>query len=107
MRLRSCLVGLAVIASSFIAVKPVEAQSKNGWYKAGCNLSGECYYVKKIGGTWPFITFKENGPHGMFTEEADCQQWRTRYLRDNGTKSKWHEVMPGSIGETIMEIVCR
>ena len=38
MRIRSYLVGLAVIASSFIAVNPVEAQSRNGWYKAGSNL---------------------------------------------------------------------
>ena len=107
MRIRSYLVGLAVIASSFIAVNPVEAQSRNGWYKAGCNGKGDCVYVKKIGGSWPFIKYKINGPHGMHTQEADCQQWRKRYLRDDGTKSKWVDVMPGSIGDSYMEFVCR
>ena len=107
MRLRSYLLGLAVIASSFIAVNPVEAQSRNGWYKSGCGNNGECTYVKKIGGSWPFIKYKSNSPNGMFTKEADCQQWRYRFIRDDGSKSIWHDAMPGSVGEASMEIVCR
>ncbi len=109
MRVRSYLVGLAVIASSFIAVNPVEAQSRNGWYRAGCNKQGECTYVKKIGGSWPFIKFKSNGSTGMDTREADCQQWRYRFLGDHypSGKSPWKDIMPDSIGEVVMEIVCR
>jgi len=108
MKLRSYLLGLAVIASSFIAVNPVEAQSRNGgWYKVACIGKGECVYVKKIGGSWPYIKFKNNSPNGMSTEEADCQQWRYRFIRDDGSKSIWHDAMPGSVGEASMEIVCR
>lgn len=95
MRIRSYLVGLAVIASSFIAVNPVEAQSRNGWYKAHCNREGKCWYVKKIGGSWPFIKFKSNGPTGMVTIEAGCQQRRDSVLRDDGTKAQWFDIMPG------------
>ncbi len=108
MRLRTYLVGLAVIASSVIAVNPVEAQSKNGWYRAGCDNEGNCQYYKKIGGSWPFIKYNANSQGGMVTLEADCQQWRERYLGDHSSgKSPWHDVMPGSVGETGMEIVCR
>ncbi len=112
MRLRTYLVGLAVIASSFIAVNPVEAQSKNGWYKAGCTNEGRCYYVKKIGGSWPFIKYKLNGPDGMFTQEADCQQWRHRSLSFEGVKTPakfagWRDVMPDAMGESWQKVVCR
>ena len=103
------VVFLAVLASSFIAVNPVEAQSRNGWYRAGCNKQGECTYVKKIGGSWPFIKFKSNGSTGMDTREADCQQWRYRFLGDHypSGKSPWAEVMPGSVGEGVIKTACR
>ena len=104
MRLRSYLVGLAVITSSFIAVNPAEAQSRNGWIKATCKDNGECFYVKKLGGTWPYIKFKANGPaDGVFDKEADCKRWRLRFLNSR----EWYDVMPDSIGETIISIVCR
>ncbi len=108
MRLRSYLVGLAVISSSFIAVNQVEAQSRNGWYRAGCDNEGDCQYVKKIGGSWPFIKYKLNAPNGMFVGEADCQQWRYRYLGDHhpSGKSPWKDIMPGSVGDTKMKILC-
>ena len=107
MRLRRYLVGLAVITSSFIAVNPAEAQSRNGWYKGGCDREGKCDYVKKIGSSWPFVKYKINGPHGMFTQEADCQQWRRRFINSDGSKSTWYDIMPGSIAEVGIKILCR
>lgn len=106
MKLSSHLVGLAVIASSFIAVNTVEAQSKNGWYKSGCNVQGQCNYVKKIGGSWPFIKYKLNSQVGMFTLEADCQQWKRRTIRSDGSRGTWRDVMPDSIGEGGMIVLC-
>ncbi len=66
-------------------------------------------FLKKVGGRWPFIKYKSNGPNGMFTNEADCQQWRYRYLGDYypSGKSPWDDVMPGSVGESIHKVVCR
>lgn len=107
MKLRSYLLGLAVIASSFIAVNPVEAQSRNGWYKVGCDVDDGCMYVKKIGGSWPFIKYKWNIKSGMFTSEADCQQWRFRFINSDGSKEPWSDIMPGSKGNDKMEILCR
>ncbi len=104
MRLRSYLLGLSVIASSFIAVNPVEAQSRNGWYKAGCYEEGNCIYVKKLGGSWPIIKFQIESPSGMFTNEADCEQLRYRIL--NPTRP-WNDFMSGQICETIFETICR
>jgi len=43
----------------------------------------------------------------MMKEEADCQQYKIRFIRDNGSKSDWHQVMPGSTGEAVVETVCR
>ena len=108
MRLRTYLVGLAVIASSFIVVNPVEAQSRNGWDKTYC-IQGECHYVKKIGGSWPFIEYKNESPSGATTQEADCEERRYRFLDDlwpNG-KSPWIRIIPGSNGEAEIKIVCR
>ena len=107
MRLRSYLLGLAVIASSFIAVNPVEAQSRNGWYKSGCGNNGECTYVKNIGGKWPYIQYKSNSPYGMFTKEADCHQPSSRFINSDGSVTPWEDVMPGSMGEREINIVCR
>jgi len=108
MRLRSYLVGLAVIASSFIAVNPVESQSRNGWDKTFC-IQDECHYVKKIGGSWPFIEYKSESPSSVTTQEADCQERRFRFLDDlwpNG-KGPWIRIIPGSNSETEIEVVCR
>ena len=108
MRLRSYLVGLAVIASSFIAVNPVEAQSRNGgWYKVGCRDANDCFYVLKIGGIWPYIQYKWNhsGPSNIFLMEADCHRSKKRFV--NGEEFGWGDFLPGSIGEATFEFVCR
>ena len=106
MRIRSYLVGLAVIASSFIAVNPAEAQSKSGWTLVGCN-GDRCFYVKNIGGKWPYIQYKFNSPYGMFTKEADCHQPSSRFINSDGSVTPWEDVMPGSMGEREINIVCR
>jgi len=107
MRLRSYLVGLAVIASSFIAVNPVEAQSRNGWYKAGCRDANDCFYVKKIGGKWPYVQYMWNHTRvsTIFSMEAACHRSERRFI--NGEEVGWLDFLPGSIGEATFEFVCR
>ena len=104
MRLPSYIVGLAVIASSFIAINPVEAQSGNlgWWYRYSCR-EGECFYLQKIGGSWPFIKFR-NTPNEKLTMEADCQQRRIRYVYGSG---RWIDVKQGTNGEAKLKFLCR
>ena len=113
MRLRSYLVGLAVIASSTIGVNPVEARCRsNGWCEAGCSVSGECVWLKKVGGRWPLIQYKfqtrdlqgrEPYPY-IFTSQVDCNRGWSRSLDPIGP---WRDVLPGTKGETMLEMVCR
>ncbi|ABM77650.1 Hypothetical protein P9303_08991 [Prochlorococcus marinus str. MIT 9303] len=100
------LMGLAILVSSTVVINPVEAQSRNGWYRSGCNFKGDCTYVKKIGGSWPFIEYKsmDTIDNVELIKEADCRRWRWRWLYPTGS---WKDVMPGSIGERMQKIVCR
>ena len=105
MKLFSAIAAAAVIGASFLTPNPAEA--RNGWLKAACNNNSQCYYIKPIQRNYPFVTFKSNSPHGGFTEEADCLQYKTRYVNQNGTKDNWRDAMPGSIGEGVIETACR
>ncbi len=106
MKLFSSIAAAVVIGGSFIAVTPAEA--RNGWMKDGCTTDGRCNYSKVISSNWPYIRYKLNGSSGnMFTKEADCQQWRTRYVNPDGSKTSWDDVMPGSLGEGTIKNVCR
>ena len=108
MKSKTMLIGLAILVSSTIVINPVKPQSRNGWDKTYC-IQGECNYVKKIGGSWPFIEYKSESPSGVTTKEADCEERRYRFVGDllpNG-KSPWIRIIPGSNGETEIEVICR
>ena len=100
-------IAAAVIGTSFIATNPAEA--RNGWMKSGCSNDGSCYYQKVLSANWPYVTYKNNTPYGMWTEVADCQQWRYRETHLNGKSinNAWIDAMPGSIGEVSLINVCR
>jgi hypothetical protein len=107
MKLSAFVAIAAVIGGSFLIPNPAEA--RNGWVRGGCDNDGQCSYQKIIKKDWPFVTYKDNSPNAMWTKVADCQQWRFRVTHIDGRpfNKGWHEVMPGSIGETSLQNVCR
>jgi hypothetical protein len=87
---------------------PNPVAARNGWVMDSCFPNGTCNYSKVISKSWPYVIYKLHGATGnMFTKEADCQHWRTRYFLPNGSKTVWKDVMPGSHGESTLENVCR
>ena len=97
----------AVIGGSFLIPNPAEA--RNGWMRGGCSNDGRCNYQKVLSKNWPYMTYQNNTPDGMFTEVADCQQWRYTETHFNGKSitENWRDAMPGSIGEKSLKNVCR
>ena len=77
--------------------------------KGGCPNDGSCNYQKVLSANWPYVTYKNNTPSGMWTEVADCQQWRYRETHLNGKSinNTWKDAMPDSIGEMSLINVCR
>ncbi len=104
MKLFPAIATAAVIGASFIAPNPAEA--RNGWMKGGCSY-GECDYVKVIDASkYPYVVYMLNA-NQMHKMEGDCHKYRRRFIRENGSKTKWFDAMPGSVGETNMKNVCR
>jgi len=106
MKLSTFVAIAAVIGGSFLIPNPAEA--RNGWMKVGCSSrTGQCVYTKVLNrNSYPYVSFMSNGKH-MFKLEADCHGWRTRYINDNGSKDSWTDIMPQSLGDAEMQIVCR
>ena len=107
MKLFKAIAAAAVISTSFVSAPPAEA--RNGWMKGGCSNDGSCNYQKVLSANWPYVTYKNNTPSGMWTEVADCQQWRYRETHLNGKSinNNWKDAMPDSIGEISLINVCR
>ena len=107
MKLFSAIAAAAVIGGSFLI--PVPAEARNGWMRGGCNNAGKCNYQKVLSKNWPYVTYKNNTPSGMWTEVADCQQWRytETHLNGRSVNEKLRDVMPESIGEASLKNVCR
>ena len=97
----------AALGASFLAANPADA--RNGWMKADCNSKGDCSYHKVTSRGYPFVEYKTNGQHFNSASMADCQQWRVKAtsIRGKAYQEGWQEVMPGSIGEAEVEMVCR
>lgn len=93
---------LLVLSSASVAL----AQCRNGWCQAACTDNGKCYYIKVTSIEHPFVTYLEKGPRFEWKIQADCQQYKTRYLNPDGTKDPWIQQMPGSVGEGIVETAC-
>ncbi len=106
--------GLAILVSSVIDINPVEARCRsNGWCQGGYDSQGNACYVKKVGGRWPFIQYKQqckdkqgNDLFGIYLVEADCSRDRKRWLTEGIQPRGWTDVLPGSIGESNLVVVC-
>jgi hypothetical protein len=100
------LIPFLVTLPSFFHSPPAFAQEcLNGWCKAGCGNSG-CHYVKVLSKNYPFVIYQTNGPDGMIKEEADCQQYKSRFLHFDGNWSKWIPAMPGTVGVALIKTAC-
>ena len=105
MKLFNAIAAAAVIGASFIAPNPAEA--RNGWIKGGCTYDNDCNYVKILErSNYPIVKYKYNSKN-MWTKEAHCLNWATRYVNDDGSRDPWRDVMPESIGEAALKVVCR
>ena len=103
MKLFNAFAAAAVIGISLIATTAVQA--RNGWIRAGTNISGETYYVRPLEFSGRYRKFLGTASHvdSIFEQVADCSGWRILNLNSQ----TWRYVMPGSVGENEMKIVCR
>ena len=94
MKLFKAIAAAAVISTSFISAPPAEA--RHGWMKGGYSNDGNCNYQKVLSANWPYVTYKNNTLYGMWTEVADCQQWKHRETDLNGKSinNNWKDAMP-------------
>ena len=95
----------AAIGASFIAPNPAEA--RNGWVKVSCDENLECTYQKNLKRSGSIVTVLTQTPDLRRQEEKNCSDWSYRYALNDGSKSSWEDIMPGSIGETMQELACR
>ncbi len=98
----------AAIAALSIAT-PAQAQQcmANGWCYAYQASNGALNYVKAAKKQWPYVVYEQktvggNGPQGTIAWLIDCNSARYR-----NSASAWHDILPDTNGETIMQIVCR
>ncbi len=100
---RPFLAAAVVTAGSFVAAAPdALAQCRNGWCKVGCSDSG-CYYVRVIDRDYPIYKVEESGPDRTKIVYFDCQQYKWK----NEGWDSWTQMMPGSIGEAVIETACK
>ena len=108
--MRRFLAVAAFISASLFAVAPnALAQCRNGWCQAHCDEDGICNYVKVISRDYPYIIYMDNDPEGMFKRQVNCKQFKSRTLAIDGDPyvGEWRDAMPNSIGEAILETVCK
>ena len=92
----------AVIGASLLVPNPVEA--RNGWVHVSTQ-NGVSSYVKPLdfSGRYRKYIYKANNINMDLNVVADYNSWNFRYEGQSG----WNAVMPGSVGETLFETVCR
>ena len=105
MKLFNAIVAAAVIGTSLITASP--AQSRNGWVHAGSYTKrGELIdlYVKQIDRSGSIRRIKFYQPGAQFPQwaaKANCNNWSL------DVHGEVIPVMPGSVNESAMHIVCR
>ena len=97
---------LATLPSLLFAAPTFSQHCLNGWCRAGCYVNEECDYVKVISKEHPYVKFLVSYPGGMIKQQADCQQYKSRFVRDDGSKSSWEPAKPQSIGHIMIETAC-
>ena len=108
MKLSNFVAIAAVIGGSFLI--PVPAEARNGWKQVYCDPDdGSCWHTRVISRNYPYVTYENNYPTLLSKKEADCQQYKSRHFGEyyKGGKSPWKDAMPGSIGEALLDSVCR
>ena len=83
-------------------------QCLNGWCRGGC-MNNRCHFLKVLSRNYPRIIVNVNTPDidNILKTEIDCQQYKTRMLFSDGTRSEWFLVMPGTVGQENIEVACR
>ena len=82
---------------------PAQARTMTRWVDISCDQDG-CESVKLVS---PVFFLHRSSDGDLWTVEADCDRGRTRAIFNDGTKARWFEVPPGSVGEGMLEQVCR
>lgn len=97
---------LFIAFSSLVVGAPAFAQCRNGWCKAGCGADAGvgCIYVRVISRDWPIIKVEENNKDGRIIVFFDCQQYK---WKNEGGSGKWTQMMPDSLGESVIETACK
>ncbi|WP_156097828.1 hypothetical protein [Synechococcus sp. KORDI-100] len=91
----------AVIGTSFIAANPAEA--RNGWMHYGTHYDNSSSYVKVLSRNGAYANvLARNSKGGDFYMTLDCSGWRWAFKGE-----KFQDVMPGSYGENLQELVCQ
>ena len=95
---------LSLFALPIMAVDcPAEARTMSRWVDISCDQGG-CESVKLVS---PVFFLHRSSEGDLWTVEADCERGRTRAIYDDGTKARWLAVPPGSVGEAMLEQICR
>ena len=95
----------AVIGALFLVPNSVEA--RNGWINLGEDSKGTTHFVKPLCGNWPYQMYMNNTSDGpSLKAEADCKNWRYRWVNADGSRDPWAEVMPQSWGEEKVKAAC-
>ena len=103
MKLFNAIAAAAVIGASFIAAHPAEA--RNGWVYVTTDHRNVTTYIKPLqfSGQYRKYVYQATNMPGTLTYVADCQGWRVRVAN----KSEWRDILPRSVGNTELNIVCR
>ena len=83
--------------------RSVQARNMTRWVDISCD-QGRCESVKLVS---PVYFLHRSSDGDLWTVEADCERGRTRAIYSDGTKARWLVVPRGSVGEGMLEQVCR
>ena len=96
------LIGFLSVA--FMGInRSAQARNMTRWVDISCD-QGRCESVKLVS---PVYFLHRSSAGDLWTVEADCERGRTRAIYSDGTKARWFVVPPGSVGEGMLEQVCR
>ena len=87
------------------------AQCSKGWCRVSCDIAGVCRFVKIISNNYPQVFYKVRQSSDILKEgityEADCSKDRNRAILSGNNILNWYEPLPGTIGATTQDYVCR
>ena len=97
----------ALLTITALSGASIHAQEcPNGWCKGGCVSANDCNLVKVLSRNYPYVTYLVRSPNGSFKKQADCQRFKSRFIKSDGTKEPWDPINRGSIAEEEIKTVC-